>query len=103
MRLRFHFRTGDCVATLDAIDARFASDKTLRERVYVRRQTLARSLEGRDVDVLTVTAPAGVSESEYDEAPVLSSRVAPTGTSARRQARIHRLRGVHPGEKPATT
>ena len=96
----FPFSHGDCVATLDAIDARFASDKTLRERVYVRRQTLARSLEGRDVDVLTVTAPAGVSESEYDEAPVLSSRVAPPGRAPEDRPIFIVSAGVHPGEKP---
>ena len=96
----FPFSHGDCVATLDAIDARFASDKTLRERVYVRRQTLARSLEGRDVDVLTVTSPAGVSESEYDEAPVLSSRVAPPGRAPEDRPVFIVSAGVHPGEKP---
>ena len=96
----FPFSHGDCVATLDAIDARFASDLSLRERVYVRRQTLARSLEGRDVDVLTVTAPGGVSECDYDDAPVVSSRVAPPGATPLDRPVFIVSAGVHPGEKP---
>ena len=93
----FPFSHGDCVATLDAIDARFASDLSLRERVYVRRQTLARSLEGRDVDVLTVTAPAGVSESGTTKPrPVVAS--GPTGTSARTGPYSSSPRGAPRGE-----
>ena len=79
---------------LDNVDARFA-DPThgppLRERVWWTRETLARSVEGRSVEMVTVTDPEGM-----DPARAPGSVRVPEG----RQVFVVTC-GVHPGEKPA--
>ena len=90
----FPFGYHDAVAMLDNVDARFA-DPThgppLRERVWWTRETLARSVEGRSVEMVTVTDPEGM-----DPARAPGSVRVPEG----RQVFVVTC-GVHPGEKPA--
>ena len=95
----FPFSHGDCASMLDAIDAKFRAEPDLKRQVYVARQTLARSLEGRDVDVLTITSPEGMDDANFDDGPVLSSRVPPGAAPSDRPIFIVSA-GVHPGEKP---
>ena len=73
----FPFGYHDNENMLRAIDARFADHETpsadagpkLEERVYYRREVLARSLEGRPVHVLTITSPDGMREGTPEERP----------------------------------
>lgn len=103
----FPFGYHDNLRMLKAIDARFEDAKLgpkLREQVHYRREVLANSLEGRQVHVLTITSPNGMSEDIPEERPVglvlEPPEARPWAAPPGRRVFVVSA-GVHPGEKPA--
>lgn len=90
---------------LEEFDTRHANNLSEADSVFYQREVITRSLDGRRIDLLTITAPNGVCESERE--PLLSGLFPDTKQPSdrppvfREKEVVFVSARVHPGEVPA--
>lgn len=60
----YPFSYTECSEYFDQVQAKIIRQQ--RDHIYIHRELLAKSLEGRNVELITITSMANVSESERE-------------------------------------
>jgi hypothetical protein len=90
---------------LEEVEAQHVNDLADKESIFYQRELITRSLDGRRVDLITISSPDGASENERE--PLLSGlfpetkRVGDRPPVFREKEVVFVSARVHPGEVPA--
>jgi murein tripeptide amidase MpaA len=90
---------------LEEVEAQHVNDLADKESIFYQRELITRSLDGRRVDLITISSPDGASENERE--PLLSGlfpetkRVEDRPPVFREKEVVFVSARVHPGEVPA--